>query len=94
MSVILSEIRLSLTKLAQREDVNVSTVWRWVRKGVRGIRLESYCVGVRRYTSEEAFARFVASTTAAAHGDSPDHCDKQQPLHGDTIEAELRELGI
>ena len=65
MSGIIAERRLSLTKLAQRENVNTSTVWRWAQKGVRGIHLETYRIGGRRFTSEEAFCRFVTQTTDA-----------------------------
>lgn len=35
-----------------------STVWRWHRKGVRGIRLEALRLGGFFYTSREALDRF------------------------------------
>lgn len=31
----------------------------WVRRGTRGVRLESTLVGGRRYTSKEALSRFL-----------------------------------
>lgn len=68
-SVLLSEERLSLTKLAKEADVNVSTVWRWAQRGVKGVRLETFCVGGRRYTTREAWDRFVARTTEIATGE-------------------------
>ncbi len=43
-----------------------STTWRWHRKGVRGIRLETVVIGGKRYTSEEALTRFAAALTAAS----------------------------
>lgn len=43
-----------------------STAWRWHRKGIRGVRLETVVVGGRRYTSKAALDRFVAAVTSAA----------------------------
>jgi hypothetical protein len=63
---MLSENKITLSSLAKREGVNVSTVWRWTSRGVRQIRLETFSVGGRRWTTEEAFERFVAATTALA----------------------------
>ncbi len=50
---------------------HVSTVWRWMTRGCRGITLESLVCAGRRYTSLESIERFVAATTAAAAGESP-----------------------
>ena len=43
-----------------------STIWRWHRQGVHGIRLETVLVGGTRYSSVEAVQRFIERTTAAA----------------------------
>jgi uncharacterized protein DUF1580 len=48
--------------------VNVATVWRWAKRGVHGVRLETIVCGGVRYTSREALERFFAGTTAAANG--------------------------
>lgn len=58
--------RLSLTELARREGVAVSTCWRWALKGVRGVRLETFNLGGKRMTTDPAFRRFATGTTAAA----------------------------
>lgn len=50
---------------------HVSTVWRWMTRGCRGITLESIVCAGRRFTSLEAIERFVAATTAAAAGEPP-----------------------
>ena len=68
MSPLLTETRLSLTELARREGVAVSTAWRWSLRGVRGAKLETFSVGAKRYTTVEAFGRFVEATTAATQG--------------------------
>lgn len=92
---IIAEKRLTLTKLAQREGVNTSTVWRWAQKGVRSIRLETFCVGGRRFTSEEAFARFVELTTAAAESErSVSSVRRQDEEETQGVEEGLDDLGI
>lgn len=35
---------------------------RWMRHGVRGVRLESILIGNRRFTSKEAIERFIQKT--------------------------------
>ena len=47
---------------------HIATVWRWVQRGCRGVKLETALVGGRRITSREAIHRFVEATTAAADG--------------------------
>lgn len=92
---ILAESRLSITQLAKRENVNASTIWRWVQKGVRGCRLETVLVGGKRQTSVEAFARFVDATTAAADGRPvPPRTSRQRQRDIDRAEAALAKAGI
>ncbi|MBI1374549.1 MAG: DUF1580 domain-containing protein [Phycisphaera sp.] len=38
--------------------VHISAVYRWIKRGVRGVRLESTQVGGTTYTSHEALQRF------------------------------------
>ena len=47
-----------------------ATGWRWIKRGCRGIKLESCLIGGKRYTSLEALQRFAEATTAAADGPS------------------------
>lgn len=42
-----------------------STLWRWARKGVRGVRLEYARLGRRIVTSREALGRFVNALAEA-----------------------------
>jgi len=46
--------------------VNLSPLYRWAFKGVRGVRLETICIGGARRTSREALERFFQATTKAA----------------------------
>jgi hypothetical protein len=95
MKNLLEEQRLTLTELARKERVNVSTVWRWTLRGVRGIKLESFSVGARRFTTAEAFIRFVDATTAAAKGGiAPARTRHQRAADISRAERELQSHGI
>jgi Protein of unknown function (DUF1580) len=48
--------------------VNVSTLFRWVTKGTRGVRLEALRLGGQWFTSEEALRRFAARLTERSLG--------------------------
>lgn len=41
------------------------TIWRWHKKGVSGVKLETICIGGTRYTSAEALKRFFDAVTLA-----------------------------
>jgi hypothetical protein len=60
MPDLFSEPRISLSALASREDVNISTVWRWCQRGCRGHRLESFSLGGKKFTTQPAFERWLA----------------------------------
>lgn len=45
-----------------------ASVWRWVLKGIGGVKLESILIGGKRFTSEESIQRFCDRRTAAADG--------------------------
>lgn len=69
---ITTEALMSLTDAAKNlplidgKRVHSSTLWRWCRKGLRGIRLEHVRLGHRVCTTLEAVSRF---TNALAAGD-------------------------
>ena len=50
----------------QKGKTNVSTVYRWMQCGLRGVRLEYVCIGGTRFTSKEALNRFFANVTQEA----------------------------
>lgn len=60
-----SETVVSLTEAAKAlpsidgRRIHVSTLWRWARKGVRGVQLEYIRLGHRVCTSVEAVQRFA-----------------------------------
>ena len=63
-----AEIPISLREAAQQAPVppHQSTLDRWWRRGVRGVRLETFLVGGRRFTTRAAMLRFIEATTAAS----------------------------
>jgi hypothetical protein len=62
MASLATEHRITLTEIASKEGVSLSTVWRWCLKGVRHAKLESVVIGGRRFSTTEAWQRFVAAT--------------------------------
>ena len=46
-------------------EIHESAVYRWIQRGIRGVRLEAIKLGGRTYTSVEAY-RFPHGTTASA----------------------------
>ncbi|MEX0611530.1 MAG: DUF1580 domain-containing protein [Pirellulales bacterium] len=97
MSDILREPRISLTDLAKREGVNVCTVWRWVTRGVAGVKLESFAIGHRRFTSSPngAFERWVAEVTAAKCGESiASRLSRRGESHRREVRKELLDSGL
>jgi hypothetical protein len=74
---------------------HVSTVWRWVLTGVRGIKLETFVVGCQRFTTKQAIERFIAATTARANGEPlPTRTPRQRERAIDAAERELSKAGI
>ncbi len=95
MSHLLAASRLSLSELARREGVSIPTTWRWAQRGVRGVKIETFAIGGRRYTTTEAFQRFVEATTAAAQGVTPAaRTNRQREAAIAKAEAELDMLGV
>ena len=83
MPISLDEPLLTLTQAANRlpGKPHVSSLWRWCKRGVRGVRLETLVLAGRRYTSFRALEEFAAATTAIADGKSiPTRTPRQRQL--------------
>lgn len=92
---LFSEEQLTLTQVAKHEGVNLSTVWRWWIKGVRGVKLETFVVGGRRFSTRPALRRFKERCTAVANGTSPNvRTSAQRERDIARAEAELAKMGI
>jgi len=73
---------------------SASTWWRWSQRGVKGQRLETVCIGGRRYTTREALARFTdaLSNGSAGTGGMRSPTRRQRDLR--RASAELAKEGI
>ncbi len=89
---LLEERRVSLTVLARELDVSLSTAWRWTLRGIKGHRLESFSLGGRKFTTREAFERFVARTNGerVIDGETP----RQRERAVERAERRAHELGV
>jgi hypothetical protein len=77
-----------LPRIRAGKSPNPSTLWRWYKSGVRGVRLETCFVGGMRCTTREAIDRFFATINGQ---DLP---RPQSPeRHQDAVEQELQSLG-
>lgn len=65
VDILESEPLLTLAEAARKLRVGKRTIDRYVGPGVRGVRLESVCIGWRRYVNVEMLNRFIAATTAS-----------------------------
>jgi hypothetical protein len=61
-----------LGKLTGRKP-NVSTLWRWCLKGVKGVHLESICIGGKRFVTATAIENFIEASTMARPGQTTQH---------------------
>jgi hypothetical protein len=76
---------------------NISTVYRHFTRGCRGVRLETFVVGGKRYTTIEAIQRFVERTTASSPGASlQPSCptSRQREAEIDKAELDASKFGI
>ena len=63
------DLRTAASRIPGRP--HLSTVWRWTLKGSRGVKLESFVRGGRRFTTSAAIHRFIQATTSASRADVP-----------------------
>ena len=76
---------------------HVSTIFRWARRGVRGIRLETVLCGGRRFTSRQALKRFHERVTAAADGrkaEARSTAAHRRQAEIDRAESKLADMGL
>jgi hypothetical protein len=74
---------------------NLSTIWRWRNRGVRGVKLETVMCGGRRMTSLESLARFFQRVTAAADGETVrTETPRQRARAIERAEHRAKQLGV
>jgi DNA-binding Lrp family transcriptional regulator len=89
---LLRETRVSLTQLAKGQNVSVPTCWRWTQRGVKNHVLASFSCGGRKFTTQQAFRRWVAAINGEciANGETP----RQRELAIDRAEQRAKQLGV
>jgi hypothetical protein len=53
---------------ADGRKVSLASLYRWLQRGISGVKLESLLVGGLRHTSLAAYHRFIVNVTAAKDG--------------------------
>jgi hypothetical protein len=73
-----------------------ATLWRWAMRGVRGIRLESLCVGGSLMTSAEALEDFFRRLAEARYGPEPSSQPtiRERNRANDLAAMELKAMGV
>jgi hypothetical protein len=72
--------------------VHPSAIWRWARKGIKGIRLETLRLGGRFLTSMEALDRFGKALAAVDAGENPIASEYQAHLELEVLRTQLQKL--
>jgi len=92
-----SESVLSLAQAASSLPgrPHLSTIHRWRLHGIRGIKLETFLIGGRRFTSRESLERFSERITAVANGEPASRrTNRQRKAAIGQAERELNAAGI
>jgi hypothetical protein len=96
--LLLRDAAAILPRRRRGRKPNVSTLWRWVKRGHRGTRLEAVAVGGSLCTSREALQRFMLRLTAARGLGDPQVLAVQTPRQrrhdAEAADKELGELGV
>ncbi|MGA2619871.1 MAG: DUF1580 domain-containing protein [Thermoguttaceae bacterium] len=60
--------------------ISRATLWRWMLRGIGGVRLESVKIGGVRYVTRKAVERFVAALNRGTHvnNTADPHCKTKQ----------------
>jgi len=64
---------------------HVSTLWRWCLKGCKGVRLESICIGGKRFVTATAIERFVEASTVSRSVRQEPPCTPAAPTSSATV---------
>lgn len=82
----LAEAARVLPRLRGDRKVHVATLYRWISRGVGGVRLEAVKIGRTQVTSREALQRFAERLTTGAVVTSPanvaDDTERELDRHG------------
>jgi hypothetical protein len=68
------------------------TIYRWVSRGINGVKLETACIGLQRYTSAEAVVRFSRALTSIRDNSLANSAQFTRRKKSDEATAILRHL--
>lgn len=88
-----AQARSRLPNRRRGKQPDISTLYRWAKVGLRGIRLETIKIGGQTCTSLEALQRFFDALSAPANG-SGNVATGRKRRRDDDVENELAEAGI
>ncbi len=87
----LQEVR-TLAKSAFQTRIAPATLYRWIRQGANGSRLEAIKIGRKWFTTPDRFREFVDAQTAAATRTADTTADAA--VARDVTDDELRACGL
>jgi hypothetical protein len=92
----LAKVGRQLGKLLDLPPVSLPTLYRWVHKGVAGVRLDGLRVGGRWVVSDAALTRFVTEVTRARAGGRSGAAlaNRLNDRRAEQVSRQLDELGI
>lgn len=82
-----------LPSLRGGRPIAPGTLWRWARRGLKGVRLEIVMVGGIACTSREALQRFFESRTEQENWGGQPAPTEADDRHS-AVESELDKLGV
>lgn len=97
MNNLLSEHLFPLNEAADHipTEPSISTVRRWCRVGLRGIKLESMMLAGKRVTSRQALLRFFAALDAPNEAPQQPHLfQRPRPAATQSINQQFMQLGL
>ncbi len=76
----LLEAAAYIGKLTGNKKPNVSTLYRWCMKGCRGVKLDSVCIGGKRFVTVSAIERFIEAGSRSDASATPLASPAQRPI--------------
>ncbi len=84
--------RFTIREVATLLDKNISTVWRWTMRSVRGRKLSRFYIGARAYILREDLDTFLNGTGASE--DTAEAVSAEKSAARAKVGAELDAAGI
>ena len=69
------------------------TTFRWALKGIRGVKLETFVCGHKRFTTREAISRFIRAQNATGEP-VPQFTSSQRRRQAETANRLLQKAGL